>query len=264
MLTERITPAPHLRGLRTQPIRLILLHATRGGSASLATEYTGTKSWFRSPNNMARDSNGNSLGYGGCASKIIGPEGEYCIVLEDEEIPHYSAGYGGLGPPTEYLVDDYAISYEFAQPDNNWAFTDAQYERGAIEIAKDCRKHSIPPVMVDLRSQGYPVPTGITRHDTTANGVKLGKTDPGKMWNDGKFIVLLKRELGEEIGMKVIVARPSGRCFAVGLQGKRYIDDTEELGLYETLFGKAVETTDIAADAIPDAGTGHSGTWTVI
>jgi len=165
----------------------------------MATEYTATKNWFQSPNNNAGGT------WGGCASKIIGPNGELCIVLDDNQIPHYSAGYGGLGPPTEFLVDDYAISYEFAQPNNGVAFTDAQYARGAIEIAKDCRNHGIPPVMLDLRpsalGQRYPVPTGITRHDWTANGVKLVKTDPGKMWDDAKFIALLIAELEDDMAL---------------------------------------------------------------
>ena len=48
MLTERIIAAPHLRGPRTQPVRIIILHATRGKSANAATDYAGTKSWFKS------------------------------------------------------------------------------------------------------------------------------------------------------------------------------------------------------------------------
>jgi hypothetical protein len=210
--TERITPAPHLVGPRPRAVRLVIIHSTRGGTANSALEYTATKNWFRSPNNRAPGQD-----WGGCASRIIGPGGEHCIVMEDDQMPRYSAGYGAIGPPLEFLVDDYAISYEFAQPDNATPFTDAQYRRGATEIARDCLKHNIPPVVVDLFDQTVrPVPAGITRHDRTANGRKLGKSDPGKMWDDARFITLLKQEIarlkgGEEEDMARTLVRMQGR-----------------------------------------------------
>lgn len=196
MITEYIIPQPHLWKPRTRPVRLIFLHATRGGSATQAIEYTATKNWFQSPNNNAGGT------WGGCASRIIGPLGEHCIVMDDDKYPTYSGCYGAIGPPQEYCVDEYAISYELAQQNNQIRFTEAQYVRLAQEVAADCRKHGIPPVMVDVRSgQFYPVPTGITRHDRTANGVKLGKSDPGTMFDEAKFLGLLKAELEEDMAL---------------------------------------------------------------
>jgi hypothetical protein len=193
LITESITPAPQLFGPRSNPIRIILIHATRGLTASSAIDYSATKNWFRSSNNNAGGT------WGGCASSIIGPNGELCHVLNDDQIPHYSAGYGGLGPPTEYLLDDYAKSYELAQPNDDVPYTAAQYERLAIEAAIDCKKYNIPATMLDLRSQRYPVPTGIGRHDRSANGVKLGKSDPGKMFDEERFIALLNKKLQPQI-----------------------------------------------------------------
>jgi len=187
MITETIfSNVPHhLYAFRTKPIRIVIIHATRGGTSSSGWEYIATKNWFTSPNNP-----------GAMASRIIGPNGEHCIALPDSRIPQWSAGYGSIGPPTEYLLDDYAISYEVAQPNNDTPFTDAQYERLAIEAAKDCKTYGIPAVLLDSRGgQFYPVPAGITRHDRTANGVKLGKSDPGKMWDDNRFMTLLKSKL---------------------------------------------------------------------
>jgi hypothetical protein len=132
-------------------------------------------------------------------------------VLDDDQIPHYSAGWGELGAPTEYLVDDVAISYEVAQQNDDTAYTTAQYERLADEVAKDCRAHGIPPVMLDLRAgQFYPVPTGITRHDRTANGKKLGKSDPGKMFDDARFIALLRARLEGEDDMALSAGAQAG------------------------------------------------------
>ncbi len=188
MITERITVPSHLWGPRTQPVRIVIIHATRGGTSSAGWEYIATKNWFQSPNNP-----------GSMASRIIGPNGEHCIALDDSQVPHWSAGYGSIGYPTEFLIDAYAISYEVAQPNDNYPFTEAQYIRLAQEVAKDCKTHNIPPLMLDLRPvQRFPVPAGITRHDRTANGTKLGKSDPGKMFDEAKFMALLKANLGEE------------------------------------------------------------------
>jgi hypothetical protein len=199
MITERITPAPQLWKPRTKPVRIIFIHATRGGTASSAIDYSATKNWFKSPSNMAKDTNRNPLGYGSSASRIIGPMGEHCIVMDDDKYPTYSGCYGFLGYPQEFCLDESAISYEVAQPTNSTPFTDAQYERLALEVAADCKKYGIPPVMLDLRAgQFYPVPTGITRHDRSANGKKLGKSDPGDQFNESRFLALLRTHLTQE------------------------------------------------------------------
>ncbi|KKM79803.1 hypothetical protein LCGC14_1346240 [marine sediment metagenome] len=196
-ITESITAQPHLKRRRTKPVRVIFIHSTRGGTASAAVDYSATKYWFKSPNNGSV-----AKGWGSCASRIIGPNGEHCVVMGDDEYPAYSGCYGYNGPPQEFCMDEVAISYEVAQPTASTPFTDDQYERLAIEVARDCVNHNIPPVMVDYRAGHFPpVIAGVTRHDLTANGIKLGKTDPGAEWDDVRFMSLLKAKLGQEEDM---------------------------------------------------------------
>lgn len=172
---------------RREPIRLVIIHATRGGSRSKETEFRGTINWVKSPGN-------NQGGWGGSASSLIAGDGQLAIILPDNHQPTWSAGYGG---PGTWAIDVYAKSYELAQPHEDDPFTDAQYERLAFEVAKDHIAYGIEPVMLPFLEQTGSVPSGITRHDTCANGRAYGKSDPGRLFDEGRFIGLLTERIAE-------------------------------------------------------------------
>jgi hypothetical protein len=114
-------------------------------------------------------------------------------VLGDNQTPTYSAGYGGVG--STYAIDEYAISYELAQSPAQEPFSDAIYDRLTTEVAIDCKRYGIPPVMIEIPRQTGAVPTGIVRHDRCENGIKLGKTDPGDQFDEARFIADVKAEM---------------------------------------------------------------------
>ncbi len=145
--------------------------------------------WVQSPNN-------NQGGWGSSFSYVIGTDGSMGTVLDDDQMPTYSAGYGGAGT---YAIDEYGISYELAQSQAQEPFTDALYERLAKEVAGKCLKYGIPPVMVSIMVQKGEVPMGIVRHDRCENGIKLGKTDPGVQFNEVRFIADVKAEMEDDM-----------------------------------------------------------------
>lgn len=166
---ETIKPQPWLAVRRTKPIRLIVLHATRGNTTQ-ELQYQATKNWLLSPDN-------NSGGWGSSTNRIISHEGQQCIAWPDEMQPTWSAGYGGSG--SVWAIDEYAISFELAQASLTQPYREATLDRAAQEVAALCLKYSIPPVWLDRVEQTGAVPTGITGHESTDNGRHYGKTDPG-------------------------------------------------------------------------------------
>jgi len=146
---------------------------------------------------MENPNNGSAAqGWGSSCSRVLGPNGEMTYVLQDNQVPTYSAGYGRLFLLGGWSIDEYGKSYEWAQPNILTSYSDAMYTRGAKEIAKDCVAYGIPPVFITVFDQAIqPVPTGLVRHDRCENGTKLGKSDPGLQFNEAKFIALLQAEI---------------------------------------------------------------------
>ena len=195
MSDTRVTPRSWLWKPRTKPIRLLEIHATRGDTTP-EKQKPASLNWVQSPNNYgALDGAGNPA-WGGSFSHVIGTDGSKGMVLDDDQMPTYSAGYGGAG--STYAIDEYAISYELAQSPAQEPFSDAIYDRLSTEVALDCKLYGIPLVMISIPRQTGEVPTGIVRHDRCENGTKLGKTDPGDQFDEARFIgmVVAKMEDG--------------------------------------------------------------------
>ena len=191
-----VTPQPWLWVPRTEPIRFIEIHATRG-NAPPASQKGAALNWVQSPANTNRDANGNPLyQWGSSFSHVIGTDGSMGTVLDDNQMPTFSAGFGG--PNSTWAIDEYAKSYELAQSQALEPFDDRTYRRLAKEVAIDIQQYGIPPVFVEVFDQSGPVPTGLVRHDKTQNGVILGKTDPGNQFDEFKFIALLVAEMMED------------------------------------------------------------------
>lgn len=189
MADRIVTPNRWLWFPRYRPIRFIEIHSTRGGvNSSTENDYFATGNWMTNPNNGS-----SAQGWGSSCSRVLGPAGEMTFVLNDNQMPTHSAGYGRTGT---WSIDEYGKSYEWAQHIATVPYSDAMYRRGAKEIAKDCVTYGIPPVFITIYDQAIqPVPTGLVRHDRCENGTKLGKSDPGSPFNEAYFISLLKIEI---------------------------------------------------------------------
>src|SRR3990167_5239548 len=84
-----VTPQPWLWKPRAKPIRLLEIHATRGNTTP-ALQMSAALNWVQSPNNKQGDPP-----WGGSFSHVIGTDGSEGTVLNDNQMPTYSAGYGG-------------------------------------------------------------------------------------------------------------------------------------------------------------------------
>ena len=187
MTDIRVTPQRWLWQLRTKPIRFIEIHATRGNTTP-EKQMQAALNWVKSPNNGSA-----AQGWGSSFSHVIGTDGSEGTVLDDNQMPTYSAGYGDVG--STYAIDEYGISYELAQSPAEEPFTDKLYDRLIKEVAIDCKRYNIPVRMIEIPRQTGIVPTGIVRHDKCENGIKLGKTDPGDQFNEARFIAGVKAEM---------------------------------------------------------------------
>ena len=166
---------------RIEPIRLILIHTTRG-PISMNLQYIATKNWFISRDNRSKDGTWASM-----ASKIIGATGILCEVMPDNRFPTWSAGH----------MDPIAISYELAQPDNDTPLTEACLNRAALEVARDCLKYNIPARVLPYVSEDNHEQPGIARHDRSANGNHWGKSDPGDLFDDRAFEIRVQHHMEE-------------------------------------------------------------------
>jgi len=156
--------------------RLIIIHSTRSGiPGHMAQEYGSTLNWQMSPSNRVVEADGSV--WGSMSDRVIGHDGRLCRSLPDDCHPTWSAGH----------MDPWAISYELAQPTNDTPFTEATLDRAAREIAKDCGRYNIPPVVLPYVSGDNHEAPGIARHDHSANGRTWGKSDPGVLFDDQAF-----------------------------------------------------------------------------
>jgi N-acetyl-anhydromuramyl-L-alanine amidase AmpD len=119
----------------------------------------------------------------------------------------WSAGYGSLGATQEWGAAEVGVAVEVAQPakfqageyvpgDSDVPFSDELVEA----VAWLCRHINqeleaagglaVPTTHIEQWNQRHhdPIPRGYIGHDELANGLKLGKTDPGQMWDWPLFL----------------------------------------------------------------------------
>ncbi len=198
MTDVRVTPQPWLWKPRTKPIRFIEIHATRGDTTP-EKQMQAALNWVQSPNNKQgriAEPWGSSFSY------VIGTDGSMGTVLDDNQMPTYSAGFGGVG--STYAIDEYGISFELAQSQAQEPFTDALYSRAVQEVTAKAQLYGIPLVFLDIPLQRGEVPTGLVRHDKCENGIKLGKTDPGAQFGEARF--LMEDDMPDEATIKQWIA----------------------------------------------------------
>jgi hypothetical protein len=168
------------------------IHATRGSTTPEA-QYSATKNWLLSPNNISgRQPDGTPI-WGSSCSYILGRDGKICKALEDNQMPTFSAGYGSS--LSGWSIDEYGVSVEWCQSANQEEYTTIQYERGAVLYAYYSVKYNIDPTIITIPNQTGQVPTGFVRHDGCENGFKLGKTDPGPKFRNNDFVDLVRSKI---------------------------------------------------------------------
>lgn len=171
-----------LRKPRTQPVQIILIHATRGDIATEA-QYRATVNWFTSAGNRAKDGGGNPLDFGSQSDFCVGAQGEIAQFGDYHATrPNWSAGFGVSF--ADNAVDDHAISIEVAQRQASDPYTPASIDALVWLCARLASEYSVPIVHIPSwdQSRRQPVPRGFIGHEETANGRKLGKSDPGPMF----------------------------------------------------------------------------------
>ncbi len=156
------------------PPRVIIVHATRGPTTP-ELQYRATVNWFTQHNKTR-----NRLrGWGPMSDFVVGAQGTIGQFGDWHETrSNWATGYGGRGSGT-FGADEWSIPIEFAQTDNQEPMTEKCLERGAMLVKALAEECGIPIVRVNPYTQTDPIVTGITGHDDTANGIKLGKSDPG-------------------------------------------------------------------------------------
>lgn len=154
-----------------------LIHATRGPVVQEA-QGVATIDWF------TRSAPTNGGLWAPTADVLIDHAGN---VYEFRDIPNergnYSAGYGDVGPFYGWAADEKAISVELAQSDQLEPFTAATIEALITYVRQRTKDWNldIPAKRLYYWDQLFStqVPRGWIGHEDTANGQRLGKTDPG-------------------------------------------------------------------------------------
>ena len=222
---------------RLQPIRLILIHATRGGQPANTTdrEFEAMISWETNPNNIIRPTDG-SPPYGSMASKCNGGGGRLLHIMPDTVYPAYSAGH----------MDPIAKSYEMCQSLGWMKFDGRDVDRAVVEVAEDCIDNKIPPADLLFVSGDNREAPGIARHDRSANGRVYGKSDPGDNW-PADFVARVDRMIramtapATEVNDMMLAHcgdSPTGyRLYHMGDQPPKWIVDGARANILITLHG---------------------------
>ena len=165
---------------RGELIAGITLHSTRSGASD--DEYDdgpGTERWGMHPDNGSA-----AQGWGTFWDRLIWRDGTRLICTDvDREYASWTAGFGNVGPPTAWALGHYYVQIELSQSRPDQPFSDASIEELAKETGELSRRYDFPIVRIPfVTQQENPKPRGITTHEGSANGVKLGKSDPGDLF----------------------------------------------------------------------------------
>ena len=187
-------------------------HATRGATG-MDRQVGATENWFSNPIN-GLDAQGDPKGWGSSADLVLGPDyrkgGQIVIVEFGDWLNTYStwsAGYGERGQHT-LPASRSGIAIEVAQPagkDSLGRYTGSptaafeSFDEATVEacvwLARHCNERivdaggePIPAVRIPAWDQHQPIPRGHIGHEDLANGLKLGKHDPGFLFPWGRLL----------------------------------------------------------------------------
>lgn len=160
----------------------VMIHSTRSGQPGAFDDLSATENWGNSPSNGSA-----AQGYGSYWDEIIGRNtGERVICTDwDREYATWCAGYGGSGT---WAAGVYYIQIEVCQARIDQPFSAASIDSLAESVAEKSIKYNFPLSRISYLEQTGTPPRGICTHEDSANGRRLGKSDPGPLFPWGDFL----------------------------------------------------------------------------
>lgn len=211
---------------RGTTLRGVMIHATRSG-VSIGDDGPRTVRWMKNLKNGSA-----AKGWGSSCDEVIHEDGKRTLITPDYRTmaPTYGAGYGDVGT---WSAGWYYYQFEVAQGSPSDAYTDAQIASLAERTLELAALHEFDSTkrILFLNQTGNP-PEGICTHEDSANGVKLGKSDPGGMFPWLKFMALLGEEdwfdMATEADLRKVVADELDKKFG-GADTKSWRDTNRQL-----------------------------------
>ncbi len=154
--------SPNHGGKRAQTLGVVV-HSTRGGTASQATDYAATVSYFDNPSAEAS------------AHAVVGPNGETHYPIADDVIGWHAREYNATH-----------LGIEIAQPRLGGYLSPQSLAVAARIVAGWCVKYKIPIRWDPAR--------GLEEHRNIPPGVREGKSDIGPPLDRDAFLAAVKRE----------------------------------------------------------------------
>lgn len=232
------------RPMRAVELAGVQIHASRSGISD-GDDGPRTVRW------MSNRANGSpAQGWGSSCDEVIGEDGKRTLITPNYKIeaPTYCAGYGDQGT---WSAGSYYYQIEMAQGRIEDDYTDAQIESLAERAKELAAEHGFDANkrILYLTQIGTP-PEGICTHQGSANGKKLGKSDPGPNFPWEKFWDYI-----EEGGDMLIYISTAGAAAIYHFDGssKQYIaGEAWDVVQRSGAPYKLMEVTDAELAAIPD------------
>lgn len=161
-----------------QPSKRVIIHATRSGVSMNPSEFNGTLNWFASPASQVS------------AHWVIGRDGRKARVVPDNAIAWHAAEHND------------AFGIELEQGAESDGFTEKQVD-SLLEISRHyIVEYGVEPVHIQDITQ-----SGFVGHQETPQGLRVGKSDPGSLFNWGAFIASLEEDMALTDGEKDEIRR---------------------------------------------------------
>ena len=179
---------PNLWGIRdiaNRDIRGVMLHETRSGSPEIE-DGGSAENWFGSPANAR---GGNPPTWCSMTEVLIWEMGDQVIYTDHRnQYAAWTAGWGEFYTGT-WPAGKFYIQIEIAHGTGVEPYNPTQLDSVAQLVAEYSIEYKFPLVKIPFLYQTEnPKPRGIATHKDSANGKKLGKTDPGSAFPWSEFL----------------------------------------------------------------------------
>jgi hypothetical protein len=155
--------SPNNSGAFAKPPTQIVVHATRGGTVGLESEFDATVNWFDNPQS------------GVSAHAVVSPTRTARPVPPDRIAWHC------------LTRNRISLGIEFCQARLGDAIPDAELRRGAEVCAEWCVRYGIPTV--------WALDRGFAQHKDTPEGQQVGKSDIGPGFDGDRFMAYVRAEV---------------------------------------------------------------------
>lgn len=171
---------------RTKEIVLIQIHATRSGQTrhssgrlwNMDDERKSSSWWFTSEDNKVP-----GAPHEAAMCNILIGNGTITKVLPDSIACHHSLGH----------ADASGLSLEICQPLNNVPFLEVDLRLAAEVVADWSQMYNVPIKVLSYLSYDNHEGPGEIRHDRSAQGKQVGKTDPGDLFpTDEEWVQMVR------------------------------------------------------------------------